>query len=253
MSHAADVLDRITERAAQSRPAAAAVGLLAAGNLLDALGQRRAARSAVGAGLVTAVPTAVSGWSDWSDTEGHERRIGALHSSANTVGLLLHAASLARRPRRGGAGLALLGSAVLGVGGWLGGHLAYALGVGVDTTAFQAGPTEWTDAGASADVSDAPAQVEVGGVPLVLVRHDGRLHALADRCTHRGGPLSDGRLVDGCLECPWHLSRFDVTDGAVHRGPATRPQPVYEVREVAGRIEVRRQEGRALRINPVGV
>ncbi|MFE7416210.1 Rieske (2Fe-2S) protein [Rhodococcus sp. NPDC057529] len=72
------------------------------------------------------------------------------------------------------------------------------------------------------------------------------------RCTHLGAPPHDGSLDDGCIECPWHGSRFDVADGRVARGPATRPQQVYEARVRDGRIQVRQpDEQRTLRTNPV--
>ena len=85
----------------------------------------------------------------------------------------------------------------------------------------------------------------------MLLRQGGRLHVLGDRCTHRGGALHEGQVVDGCIQCPLHGSRFSLDDGAVERGPATRPAPVFEVRIVDGRVQVRRQEVRALRTNPV--
>jgi nitrite reductase/ring-hydroxylating ferredoxin subunit len=151
--------------------------------------------------------------------------------------------------------LGLVAFAVTGAAGWLGGHLAYALGVGVDTTAFQTLPEEWTDACAEADLPDGRGmRVDVAGVPVLLARHAGRIVALADRCTHRGGPLHDGELADGCVTCPWHHSRFALDDGTVRAGPATRPQPTLEVRIESGRVQVRRPgEQRALRTNPIGV
>ena len=74
--------------------------------------------------------------------------------------------------------------------------------------------------------------------------------SLAARCTHRGGPLGDGELVDGCIVCPWHGSRFGP-DGTVRSGPATRPQPAFDVQVKGERIQVRRTEERSLRTNPV--
>jgi nitrite reductase/ring-hydroxylating ferredoxin subunit len=99
-----------------------------------------------------------------------------------------------------------------------------------------------------------PTHAEVDGVPVLLSRSNGRVVALADRCTHRGAPLHEGKIEDGCIVCPWHASRFRLTDGSVVRGPATRPQPGFEVRIVAGRVEIRRpDEMRSLRSNPAGV
>lgn len=84
-----------------------------------------------------------------------------------------------------------------------------------------------------------PRRVEARGHVLVLVRRDGRLHALADRCAHLGGPLSEGRLEGDSIRCPWHGSRFALQDGRVLEGPAIFPQPCFEVRVRAGQIEVR--------------
>ena len=50
--------------------------------------------------------------------------------------------------------------------------------------------------------------------------------------------LSGGELADGYLTCPWHGSMFRLTDGSVARGPATAPQPAFEVREVGSAIQV---------------
>lgn len=175
-----------------------------------------------------------------------------MHAASNTVGLALLTGSwLSRRGGGGGRLLALAGFGVMGVGGWLGGHLSYALGVGVDTTAFSRPPTDWTDVCAETDLLEGqPQSFTVEEVPVLLVRHEGQLRALGDRCTHRGAPLHEGPVVDGCIECPWHASRFSLDDGAVVRGPATRPQPAFDVQASGGRVRVRRAEQRALRLNP---
>jgi len=85
-----------------------------------------------------------------------------------------------------------------------------------------------------------PTQVVVQGVPILLVRRAGRLFAVADTCSHFGGPLSEGKLVDNCIECPYHASRFDLEDGHVVNGPAVHPQPCLEVRAHEVQIEVRK-------------
>ncbi|HEY3089496.1 MAG TPA: Rieske (2Fe-2S) protein [Jatrophihabitantaceae bacterium] len=124
---------------------------------------------------------------------------------------------------------------MLGAAGWLGAHLAYGLGVGVDTTAFQHAPPDWTDVAAELDVvADKPLRADAEGVPVLLLRRDGGVVALADRCTHRGGPLHDGSVEDGTITCPRHGSRFRTDDGTIIAGPATRPAPVFETRVVAG-------------------
>ena len=90
-------------------------------------------------------------------------------------------------------------------------------------------------------------------MPLLLTRDTaGTVVVMADRCSHRGGPLHEGDLEDGCVVCPWHDSAFAL-DGSVVRGPATRPQQTYEVEVRTGEIFVRcADEPRTLRTNPVG-
>jgi nitrite reductase/ring-hydroxylating ferredoxin subunit len=235
-------------------PAAVLVpaGAFLSSAILDASNEPSAAQRLVGVGLVSSVPAAVAGWSDWLDTDGAERRVGLVHATANALGLLAYGISWSSRKRGGrGTAAAATGLSLIGLGGWLGGHLAYALGVGVDTTAFRAGPSEWTSVCTSDAVTTELAGVDAGDVTLLLTRLDGRVVALENRCTHRGGGLADGTRVDDCVECPWHGSRFDLASGAVTRGPATRPQPTYEVREREGHVEVRRLEDRSLRTNAV--
>lgn len=232
------------------------IGSWTAATLLDLTGgDAAAARRLTGFGVLSAVPAALTGANDWLSTAGAERRVGLVHAVANDVGLTLYTASwLARRRghRAKGALLGLAGLAVTGLAGWLGGHLAYGLGVGVDTTAVQHLPQEWTDVAAESDVAGVLC-VDAAGIPVLLARLDGRLVALADRCTHRGGPLHEGTVEGGQITCPWHGSSFGLADGAVVNGPATRPAPAFEVRTLAGRVQVRRaDEPRALRTRPVG-
>lgn len=221
---------------------------------------RTAASRLVGLGILAAGPTALAGASDWLDTLKGERRVGLLHALGNDVALSLYIASwLARRRGRHvrGKALALAGAGMLGVSGWLGGHLSYALGVGVDTTAFQTAPTDWTDVAVLDDLPEGrPVARALGETPVLLLRHGAQVSALKDRCSHRGGPLHEGELEDGCVTCPWHGSQFRLvggeSDGDVVRGPATRPQERFETRVVGGHVQVRRSgTDRSLGNNPV--
>jgi nitrite reductase/ring-hydroxylating ferredoxin subunit/uncharacterized membrane protein len=257
--------DRLTSTVSGTQlahPLHPALVLLPAGSLLsasylDARGdQADAAQHLVLLGLLSAVPAALTGATDWSYTQGAERRVGLVHAAANATGLILYTGSwFARQQRRHAAGtaLALAGAAMLGVGGWLGGHLAYARGVGVDTTAFQVAPQDWVDVLAETELTEnQPVLVHAGGLPVLLVKQGGIVHALSDRCTHRGGPLHEGTVTTGCVRCPWHDSEFRLSDGMPVRGPASRPQPVWQVRIEQGRVQVRRpDEPAALRSNPV--
>ena len=207
---------------------------------------RDAARRLVGAGVLAAVPTAAAGWADWSELGSARRpkRVGVVHGGTNALTILLYAGSWLAR--RGGAdtrgrALALAGAAGLTVGGYLGGHLSYAQAVGVNRNADEPSkPRDWTDAAAVDElVEGRPLRADVAGQAVVLVRADGGVFAMSAVCSHWGGPLDEGQSVDGCLECPWHGSRFRLEDGAVARGPATSPQRSYDTRTVGDRIQVR--------------
>jgi nitrite reductase/ring-hydroxylating ferredoxin subunit len=79
-----------------------------------------------------------------------------------------------------------------------------------------------------------PAATPVGGLSLVVsgerkvavANVGGELHAFDDTCTHRGCSLAQGTLEGTVVTCPCHGSQFDVTTGAVVRGPATEPVKV---------------------------
>lgn len=228
---------------------AAPIGMWSSALLLDLTAGKAgqdAARRLVGAGVLAVAPTAASGLADWSElglAKG-PKRVGLAHANANTMTALLYAASwLARRrgDHRRGRALALAGAAGLAWGGYLGGHLSYAQGVGVNRNADEPKkPRDWTDAAAAADlVEGRPQRVDVEGQAVALVRTADGLFAMGATCGHWGGPLEDGDLVDGCLECPWHGSRFRLEDGSVARGPATTAQLSYDVRTVGDRVQVR--------------
>ncbi|MEA2299284.1 MAG: hypothetical protein QOF77_2220 [Solirubrobacteraceae bacterium] len=213
---------------------------------VDLLGGREGARVArllTGLGILSSVPTAASGLSDWSETYGPEQRIGLVHAAGNLAGLALQVASYLgrRRGRRGrGAALSLAGLGLAGGAGYLGGHLVYALGVGVSHTAFEHPTTDWTDVGDGDGLEEStPLRVDAAGTPVVVVRTGDRLFALSATCVHAGGPLDEGEVVDGCLRCPWHASMFRLDDGRAVRGPAALGQPVWQARIADGRLEVR--------------
>ena len=229
------------------------IGSFVSAVVLDLRGDdSKASQQLIGFGLLSALPAVLTGLSDWGDTEGAERRVGVAHAVINSAGIGLVAVSWFGRRRGNRARTSMLaGLGVMGLSSWLGGHLAYALGVGVDTTAFQRPATEWTDACATSDLVEGEMRAfTVADSPVLIVRVDGAIRAIADRCTHRGAPLHEGTLSNGCVQCPWHGSRFDLADGLLTRGPATRPQPSFDTRTVGDRVEVRRVETRALRLNP---
>ena len=225
------------------------IGMWSGATLLDLTAGRdghRAAQRLVGAGVLLVAPTAAAGWADWSELGAFQRpkRVGLVHAAANNVATVVYAASWLAR-RRGdharGRTLSLVGAVGLGVGGYLGGHLAYSQGVGVDRNADeQKEPREWTDAAAAADVpADGLLRIEVAGQQVVLAGAPGQLHAMGATCSHYGGPLDQGSAEGDCLVCPWHGSRFRLSDGSVARGPATAPQLSYDVRIDGDRVQLR--------------
>ena len=65
---------------------------------------------------------------------------------------------------------------------------------------------------------------DVAGTRVTVANVEGQLHALDDTCTHTGCSLAKGRLTGITVTCACHGSQFDVTTGAVLRGPAQRPE-----------------------------
>ena len=124
--------------------------------------------------------------------------------------------------------------------------MVYALGNMVSRHAFRGAGTKWirleVDGGVEPDAlpEATPTKAKLGINTLVLVRVGSTIHALHDTCAHAGGPLSGGTVVDGCIECPWHGSRFRLDDGHLRRGPTVYDQPVYEVRRGEAGWEARR-------------
>lgn len=200
-------------------------------------------------GVAGAVPAVATGVSDWAESERSRRevrRIGLLHGATNSTVLALHVASLVQR-RRGrcaaGVRLSRRGFCVLVVGDWLGGHVAFARGVGVNRAAFDDAPHQWTRVVGADRVGDGhAARARADDGDFAIVRRNGAIYALADRCGHCGGSLSSGRLVGDSIQCPRNATRFRPRDGAIVLGPSAYPQPVFEAREHDGHIEVRARQ-----------
>ncbi|MGH3311308.1 MAG: Rieske (2Fe-2S) protein, partial [Streptomyces sp.] len=143
-----------------------------------------------------------------------------------------------------GRALGYAGLAAVGAGGALGGHLAYRLAASVNHAEDIRVRTEpgWHPLGAKAEFPvGEPVRRNVGETPVLVVRESGgEVYVLAERCSHMAGPLSQGRVsADGCVQCPWHGSRFRLSDGQPVGGPATAPQPVFETRYAEGVLQAR--------------
>ena len=202
-----------------------------------------AADAAVAVGLVGALGAAATGITDWSDTEGRGRKVGLVHGLLNVTATTLYATSLVMRrsnSRRAGVGLSMLGFLVSGAAAYLGGHLVFGEKIGVDHTAGQQFPTDYTPVMAEADLLENQlTRATFRDVPILIVRREGKIFALAETCSHLGGPLAEGTLIDNTVRCPWHGSRFSLEDGSVLDGPATHTQPCMDARVIDGQVEVR--------------
>jgi nitrite reductase/ring-hydroxylating ferredoxin subunit/uncharacterized membrane protein len=210
----------------------------------DGLG--RGADAALKIGLVGALAAAVAGMADWQHLDGQPRRVGLMHALLNTTAAALYGRSWQlrnRHQRRAGRGFAFLGYAVSIASSYLGGQLVYSHRVGVDrakpTLPVEASTGDFVAALPEADLPEnTPRRVEVHGTPVLLVRRGADIHALAETCSHLGGPLAEGQLEGDSVVCPWHQSRFALKDGRVLNGPATHPQPCFATRVRNGKIEV---------------
>lgn len=223
------------------------VGAFLSAAVLDLRPSRSDASTAlIGVGLAGVLPAAVAGWVDWSEMTRDRRRIGLVHAATNLVATGLYAGSLIARltgRSKTGRALSFAGLSVAGAGAFLGGHLSYAQGGGTSHAAPEVArvPEEWTVAGSLASLPEGePVARRAGDTSVLLFREGDRVSALIDRCSHEGGPLSEGPVVDGCVVCPWHGSTFRINDGAVIHGPAGNDQPVLPVRVRDGMVEVRR-------------
>jgi nitrite reductase/ring-hydroxylating ferredoxin subunit/uncharacterized membrane protein len=192
----------------------------------------------IGAGLVAAVPGLIDYLTTVPPRSSASQR-AATHGLLNTAALGLFAASwLARRQgRHHSTALALqgLGTLAMSIAGYMGGTLVYRNQIGVDHRYANAGKWREESVGEAPESSQALLRtasglevdqmklVHAGGERVVVARTETGVTAFSDRCTHRGGPLSDGTLICGTVQCPWHGSQFDVHSGAVKCGPATAP------------------------------
>lgn len=111
----------------------------------------------------------------------------------------------------------------------------------------------WQMVALSRELRRRPLARTVAGTPLVLFRDPGgRAAALIDRCPHRNYPLSEGRMVEGALQCPYHGWRFGA-DGACVEVPGCGLDPAAGARLAATPVEVLERHGAILvRLEPGG-
>lgn len=207
---------------------------------------RTAADASLAVGLAGAAGAAITGITDWTGTSGQSRRVGFVHGAINGAATLMNLASLILRrkqsTRNAGIALSVVGYAATTAAAYLGGHLVYGQKMGVDHTAsLGAYPLEFTDIAKNDELTEGGMICKhTGDIPVLLARRNGRIHALVNTCSHLGGPLNEGEIVDdNCVKCPWHGSVFSLETGEVVDGPATEPQPLFETRVIGDMIQIR--------------
>lgn len=198
---------------------------------------------ALAVGMAGAAGAAVTGLVDWQHAAGRTRRVGLMHAILNTTALGLYAGSMLARKSKNrslGFGMALAGYAAMLAGAYLGGDMVYEQEMGVDHAPDKQLPTEYVEVMAEADLMpDQLTRVYANHIPILLVKRNDRIYALAETCAHLGGPLAEGELTDdNTVICPWHASQFRLEDGSIVRGPSTYAQPCLDVQVINGQIAV---------------
>jgi nitrite reductase/ring-hydroxylating ferredoxin subunit/uncharacterized membrane protein len=198
-------------------------------------------------GTAAAIPTVISGATDFSTIPKSSAGIGLAHALATNASLVMYLLSLrARKNRQRSQGLlwSALGFGLVTAGAYLGGHLVFNKRVGVNRNGPVSGPQEWTPVLAEAELPEyEPHRIEVEEKPVLLYRRGNRIYAVGAVCPHAGGPLEEGYFTGNHVQCPWHDSVFCLEDGHVVHGPSTYAVPNYEARIQNGQIEVRLLEG----------
>ncbi len=208
-------------------------------------------------GLGSALLAAVPGLIDYftavpPKSSAKKRATNHMLSNVSALGLFAAAGAKSngdREPPAWTVAAEVAGAALLATGGWMGGTLVYRNQIAVDHRYADAGKWEpktlppAADAAAPIDLGaddqlkvDQMKLLKIGDRRIALARTERGYVAFDDRCTHKGGPLSDGTLACGTVQCPWHGSQFDVHSGSVQHGPAEQGIGSYEVAARDGRL-----------------
>jgi nitrite reductase/ring-hydroxylating ferredoxin subunit/uncharacterized membrane protein len=224
-------------------------GFRVAGALAKQVELTTVSRYLMPAGVVAGLVAAVPGIIDYRESvppDSSAKTRATKHALINTTALALFTVGwmLGKGSRRTGISLTLetLGAAAISIGGWMGGTLVVRNQIGVDHRYANAGKwqEDTREHGRSRALTSSAAPLGVNQMKLVhadderivVARTELGPAAFADRCTHRGGPLSDGVLICGTVQCPWHGSQFDVRTGDVKCGPAEKKIRTYEMEPV---------------------
>ena len=227
------------------------IGALTVSLVADLIGQPLVADVSLLLGVLAMVASAVTGFADYTDVDGTARARATVHSVLMSTALVLYLASLLIRngqpaDRMLPIALSVLAYLILSLGAMIGGDLVYLIGTHVNRHAWRGAGAKWIklDLGGLADIPEGgPTKLKAGINELAVIRDGQRILAVHAQCAHAGGPLAEGTVVGGEIQCPWHGSRFALGDGHVKRGPSMYDQPAYDVRraESGDGWEVRRQ------------
>ncbi|HEY7132722.1 MAG TPA: Rieske (2Fe-2S) protein [Candidatus Limnocylindrales bacterium] len=228
------------------------VGALTVSIVADLISQHVVADVSMVLGVLAMVAAAVTGLADYTEVDGTARSRATVHGTIMVITLVLYVISLAIRSgnpadRLPAIVIAVIAYLLLALGAAIGGDLVYLIGTHVNRHAWRGAGAKWIalDLGALPDIPEGgPTKLRAGINDLAVIRNGETILAVHAQCAHAGGPLAEGTIVDGQIQCPWHGSRFHLADGHVSRGPSMYDQPAYEVRRAeAGGWEVRRRTG----------
>jgi nitrite reductase/ring-hydroxylating ferredoxin subunit/DMSO/TMAO reductase YedYZ heme-binding membrane subunit len=108
----------------------------------------------------------------------------------------------------------------------------------IDRNIAAAGADGFVAVGRVEEIAEGRAKVvSLAGERVALFRYDGRMSGISNVCQHQNGPLGEGRILDGCVTCPWHGYQYRPDDGA-SPAPFTEKVPTFRVRVEDGTILV---------------
>lgn len=206
------------------------------------------------AGCCMAVVAAIPGFIDFLKAvppESSAKKRAATHGSINVTVLILFL--IAYRLRNDTVdyswviAIESIGVVLLMIAGWMGGTLVYRNQIGIDIRYANAGKWKELDVDDNntislADVKDLKENQMVllrkGIKRYVLTKSSDTFSAFEDQCTHRGGSLAGGSMICGIVQCPWHGSQFDITNGTVKAGPAAQPIKTFPTHVQGDRLQI---------------
>lgn len=217
----------------------------------------RASFYAMTMGVAFGILAALAGLVDRSDIrlDHPARKTANIHMTLNLTAIGLFGINLMLRAGQTGLDstplpfllLSLVGVGIILYSGYLGGTMVYDDGIGVgrhrrrtlDASIFKR-QDGWFAVCDEQDLKEGETlRVDCDGTIITIARQAGEVYAFQEFCTHRYGPLSEGKLYDHQVECPWHRSCFDIRTGNVVQGPAKVDLKTYSATIQAGKILIR--------------